>query len=163
MALFGRLRDIHTFKSISKELVNDVISQQCGYYKVVLASTKSNVYGESMKKTFTGPVLLNCLIERSDYTANREESNVDVKRNVSFRFLKDDLRIANVVPEIGDVVMYNELYYQVDNVNENQLILGKDSDYAYSEGLDMFGDSFSIICITHYTSPDSLGITRQRL
>ena len=59
--------------------------------------------------------------------------------------------------------MYNELYYEVDNVNENQFIIGKDNDYAYSQGLENFGSSFSIVLTTHFTSGDKLGITKQRL
>ena len=87
----------------------------------------------------------------------------DSRREVTYNFLKEDLQIANVVPETGDIIMYNELYYEVDNTNENQLILGKDPDYSYSEGLQNFGSSFSIIVYTHLTSPERLGITQQRL
>jgi hypothetical protein len=59
--------------------------------------------------------------------------------------------------------MYNELYYQVDNVNENQLIVGKDNNYSYSDGLENFGSDYSVILTTHYTRGDKLGITQQRL
>jgi hypothetical protein len=163
MAIFGSLRDIDTFKIISKELVNDVISQQIGYYKAVLKDTVSNVYGESLNKSFIGPILLNCLIERGDFTAPVDEFGPDVLRDVTFRFLRDDMIQANVYPEIGDVVMYNELYYQVDNVNENQLIVGKDNNYSYSDGLENFGSDYSVILTTHYTRGDKLGITQQRL
>lgn len=163
MAIFGSLRDIDTFKIISKELVNDVISQQIGYYKAVLKDTVANVYGESLNKTFIGPVLINCLIERGDFTAPVDDFGPDVLRDVTFRFLRDDMVQANVYPEIGDVVMYNELYYQVDNVNENQLIVGKDNNYSYSDGLENFGNDYSIILTTHYTRGDKLGITQQRL
>jgi len=51
----------------------------------------------------------------------------------------------------------------MDNLNQNQLILGKDPNYAYSDGLNAFGSSFSIILTTHYTSGDKLGINQQRL
>jgi hypothetical protein len=163
MAIFGSLRDIDTFKIISKELVNDVISQQIGYYKAVLKDTLSNLYGESLNKSFIGPILLNCLIERGDFTAPVDEFGPDVLRDVTFRFLRDDMIQANVYPEIGDVVMYNELYYQVDNVNENQLIVGKDNNYSYSDGLENFGSDYSVILTTHYTRGDKLGITQQRL
>jgi hypothetical protein len=163
MAIFGRLRDVNTFKKMTRELVEDIISQQVGYYKIVLNNTNINMYGESLNKTFVGPVLLNCLIERENFTAKKDDLGLDYNRPVNFRFFKDHLRDANVVPEAGDVIMYNELYYEVDGVNENQLILGRDNDYAYSEGLENFGTSYSIICITHFTSPDSLGITKQRL
>ncbi len=68
---------------------------------------------------------------------------------------------ANVYPEAGDVVMYNELYYQVDNVNQNQMLVGKDNNYAYSEGLERFGGNISYILTCHYASGDKLGITQQ--
>lgn len=163
MALFGTIRDVTMFKGVATELVHDVITQQIGYYKVLLPNTTPNVYGEALVKEYIGPVLLNCLIERGDYSTNNSDFGPDTRREVGFRFLKDDLIAANVVPEIGDIVMYNELYYETDNVNENQLILGKDPDYTYSEGLQNFGGSFSIILSTHLTSPERLGIEKFRL
>lgn len=163
MALFGSSRDITTFKSISKELVSDIISQQCGYYKIMLADTVSNVYGEAAQKYYIGPVLLDCLIERGDFSFDQGDFGQDVKRPVTFRFLKETIVEANVHPEPGDIIMYNEVYYQADNVNENQLIVGKDSDYSYSSGLENFGASYSVVIQSHYVSPDILGITKQRL
>lgn len=163
MALFGSTRDVTMFTGVAHELVDDVITQQVGYYKVILPTTVPNVYGESLIKDYIGPVLLNCLIVRGDFTSIHEDFGPDSRRDVAFRFLKDTLIQANVVPEIGDVVMYNELYYEVDNVNENQLILGKDPDYSYSTGLQNFGNSFSLIVDAHLTSPERLGITKFRL
>lgn len=163
MAIFGGRRDVNFFKSISRELIEDVISQQVGYYKVRLGDTQTNIYGEALTKYYIGPVLINCLIERNDFTAAETEFGPDYKRDVGFRFLKDHLVDANIVPETGDVVMYNQLYYEIHGVNENQLILGKDPDYSYSEGLENYGSSFSIICLGHFASPDRLGIERQRL
>lgn len=164
MAIFGSSRDVSTFKGIARELLENVISQQVGYYKYMLGDTSKNVYGEATARYYIGPVLINCLIERGEFNAARKESlGPDVNRDATFRFLKDHLVDANIVPEIGDVIMYNELYYEVDNVNQNQLVLGKDPDYAYSDGLNAFGSSFSIILTTHYTSGDKLGINQQRL
>ena len=163
MALFGSSRDVSIFKGIARELLENVISQQVGYYKYMLNDTTVNVYGEGMNRYYIGPILINCLIERGDFSTVTKEQVIDVARPATFRFLKDHLQDANVVPEIGDILMYNELYYEVDNVNQNQLILGKDPNYAYSEGLNEFGSSFSIIVTTHYTSGDKLGITKQRL
>jgi len=160
MAIFGQIGDIATFKLISRELVNDVISQQIGYYKAVLRDTVSNMYGESLNKSYIGPVLLNCLIERGDFTSPVDDFGPDVVREATFRLLRDDMIDANIVPEIGDVVMYNELYYEVDNVNTNQLILGKDNQYAYSEGLENFGNNYSILLICHLTRADKLNITK---
>ena len=160
MAIFGGSRDVDTFKIMSKELINDIITQQIGYYKIVLNDTPANIYGESLSKNYIGPILINCIIERGDFESSIQDQGIDTERNVIFRFLKDSVVDANVVPEIGDVIMYNELYYQVNNVNTNQLIVGKDDNYAYSTGLQNYGNSYSYILTTHYTRGDKLGITQ---
>jgi hypothetical protein len=163
MALFGTRRDIGTFTGISRELLENVVSQTCGYYKVSLTDTEVNVYGEGQEKYFIGPVLINCLIERGDFVFKKEDFGVDVDRPITFRFMKYHLIQANVVPEVGDAILYNESFYQVDGANENQYIVGKDNDYSYQDGLENFGDSYSIIVTTHLTSPDILGIKQNRL
>ena len=163
MAMFGRSRDINLFLSVNNELLHNVISQQIGYYKVILDETKSNLYGESTEKMYLGPILISCLIDRGDFGFTNDDFGPDVNRSVKYRFLKNDLVVANVVPEVGDVIMYNELYYEIDDVNQNQLILGKDNEYAYSDGLENFGSSWSIIVTTHYARPEKLGITKQRI
>jgi hypothetical protein len=163
MALFGSIRDAAMQIGVAQEFVGNVVTQQIGYYKVVLPDTQPNVYGEALVKSYIGPVLINTLIVRGDFTMTTDTFGPDSRREVEFRFLKVDLELANVVPETGDIVMYNELYYEVDNTNQNQFFLGKDPAYAYSEGLDRFGASFSIILFTHLTSPERLGITMQRL
>ena len=163
MALFGTVRDAGMQIGVAHEFVNNVVTQQVGYYKVVLPDTQPNVYGEALVKSYIGPVLLNTLIVRGDFTMVTDSFGPDSRREVQFRFLKVDLEYANIVPETGDIVMYNELYYEVDNTNENQYFLGKDPAYAYSEGLGEFGASISIILFAHLTSPERLGITQQRL
>jgi len=163
MALFGTVRDALMQIGVAHEFVNNIATQQIGYYKVVLPDTQPNVYGEALVKSYIGPVLLNLLIVRGDFTTTIDSFGPDSRRDVEFRFLKVDLEIANVVPETGDVIMYNELYYEVDNTNENQYFLGKDPNYSYSQGLNEFGQSFSIICFTHLTTPERLGITQDRL
>jgi hypothetical protein len=163
LALFGTVRDAAMQIGVAHEFVNNVVTQQIGYYKVVLPDTQPNVYGEALVKSYIGPVLLNCLIERGDFNTTIGDFGPDSIRNVGFRFLKVDLEGANVVPETGDIVMYNEFYYEVDNINENQLFLGKDPAYAYSEGLNNFGASISIVLLSHLTTPERLGITQQRL
>jgi hypothetical protein len=150
MALFGSVRDAVMQIGVASEFVNNVVTQQIGYYKIVLPDTQPNVYGEAFVKQYIGPVLLNCLIVRGDFTTVTDSFG-------------QDLEVANVVPETGDIIMYNELYYEVDNTNENQLFLGKDPAYTYSSGLQNFGASFSIVLNTHMTSPERLGITQQRL
>lgn len=163
MSIFGSFRDVATFKIFTKELVEAVISQEIGYYKIKLGDTQANIYGEGQSKYFIGPILIPCLIERGDFERESSDFGFDTIRAVTFRFFRDHLVEANVVPEVGDVVMYNEGYYEVDNVSENQYILGKNPDYIYSSGATGHGESYSIILNTHYSSPDKLGITKERL
>lgn len=161
--MFGSTRDVATFKIFTKEIVEDIVSQQVGYYKIKLSDTPTNIYGEALTKYFIGPVLIPTLIVRGEYTRQRTDYGPDTMRSIDFRFFKDHLIEADIVPEVGDVVMYNEAYYEVDNLNENQLILGKDPDYSYSTPVENFGQSYSIILTCHYSSPDKLGIAKERL
>lgn len=163
MALYGKSRDIHLFQGLNTELLHKIIEQQVGYYKVKLDDTSANIYGESQNKTFIGPVLIKCLLERGDTTSTTDNFGVDTSRNLTVRFFRKDLVDQNVVPEIGDVVLWNEDYYEVDNVNENQLFVGKDPSYPYSDTVDTFGSSLSIILNCHYTRPEKVGIKEQRL
>ena len=166
MAMFGRQRDVSLIRKLNRELINNIITQQVGYYKYKLDESKDNIYGEAPEKYFIDPVLLNCLITRGDQefadATIGSDFGIDENRNVGFAFLRDDLVDADIVPEVGDVVMYNEGYFEVDTVVGNELFVGKDPDYAYSEGLDQFGYDVSIIVQTHYIPADKLGITKER-
>ena len=169
MALFGRQRDINLFTTIARELVGDVITQQCAFYKYRLDQTTINIYGEAAEdKYFEGPVLFNCLVERGDEQYPESDMGVDFQWSVVFKFLRDDLVEAQTVPEVGDIILYNEGYYEVDNTNANQYLFGKNPDYPNSvnplnPGLEQFGANFSIVCKTHYVPGDKLGINKQRL
>jgi hypothetical protein len=178
MSLFGANRDISLFRHINRELLNDIIEQKVGYYKIVLDRSIPNMYGESLKKTYNDPVLINCLIERGDTAPLTNEFGMDITRNIKCRFLRDDLTgtdlstelgadgrgfTYNIVPEVGDVVMWNNDYYEVNNVNENQLVVGKDPSYSYSSNTNDFGSSWSIIVECFYVRPEKLGITQERL
>lgn len=165
MAYFGRSRDIDMFSNINNELLGQVIEQKVGYYQVVLDETPSNIYGENLNKTFRGPVLINCLLERGNTDSNADDFGVDTTRPLTVRFFRPHLITANVVPNIGDIILWNEDYYEIDNVNENQLVVGKDPDYAYSnaDGLPDTGTSLSIIVTCHYTHPERVGLRDDRL
>ena len=161
--MFGSVRDVATMKIFTKEIVEDIVSQEIGYYKIMLSDTPANVYGEAVNKYFIGPVLIPCLLVRGEFDTVRDDYGPNTERDIEFRFFKDHLIEANIVPEVGDVIMYDEAYYEINNTNENQQILGKDPDYVYSDGTAGFGQSYSIIITGHYTSPDKLGITKERL
>ena len=145
MALFGGSRDISLFNTINKELINDIIQTEVGYYKFALEKTASNVYGESMGKMYYEPVRIACLIDRDDPVWSSDDFGSDVDQTVGFNFLKQELKDINLVPEIGDILLFRNNFYEIDTRVENQLILGRDPDYALATETTDFGDSFSII------------------
>ena len=178
MALYGANRDVSLFRHINRELINNIIEQKVGYYKIILDRTLPNLYGESSQKSFYDPVLINCLIERGDTAPLTNEFGMDITRNMKFRFLRDDLAgidlcvdqnadgrgfTHGVVPEVGDVILWNNDYYEVNNANENQLVVGKDPLYSYSSNTDGYGSSWSIILECFYIRPEKLGLSQERL
>lgn len=162
MALFGRQRDVLLINSINRELLPNIITQQVGYYKITLGATATNMYGEAIDKHISDPVLLNCLISRGDQTWSSNEFGPDTNRTAEFAFFRQDLVDINLVPEVGDVIFWYENYYEVDGVVDNQYFVGKIPEYAYSEGLENYGSSISIVCSTHLIPADKLGITKER-
>ena len=163
MALFGGSRDISLFRHINKELINNIIQQSVGYYKINLDKTTSNLYGESLTKSYNNPVLVNCLIERTAQEWSETEFGTDITRIITVRFLRDILVDIQLVPEIGDVVLWQEDYYEIDGIVENQFVVGKDPSYSYSEDTNDFGSSISIITTAKFIRPEKLGITKERL
>ena len=162
MALFGGSRDISLFNTVSKELINDIIQSEVGYYKFALEKTTSNVYGESVGKMYYEPVRIACLIQREDQAWSSDDFGSDVDQSIGFRFLKQELRDINLVPEIGDILLFRNNFYEVDSKIENQLILGKDPDYAISTGTLDFGNSHSIIIKTHLSRVEKLNLVPLR-
>jgi|TARA_B110000908_G_scaffold43414_1_gene52836 hypothetical protein len=160
--LFGSNRDFNLFVSVNRELINDIIEQEILFYKVSIADTSVNIYGEASEKTYLTPVKLNCMITRGDQVVSVDELGPDLGREASFAFLQPDLLDIQLMPEVGDIVMWHEDYYEVDTVKENSLLLGKDSKYNIDRG-ETHGASMSIIVDCHLTRADKTGIARQRL
>ena len=158
MALFGKSRDICLFNNLNKELINDIIQSEVGYYKFALERTTANVYGESQGKVYYEPVRIAGLIARDDQKWSATNFGPDVNQQNTFRFLKHELETINLVPEVGDIILYRNNFYEVDGKIENQLIVGKDPDYAISTGTTDFGSSFSIIVSANLSGIERLNL-----
>ena len=158
MALFGGSRDISLFHNLSKELINDIIQTEIGYYKFVLEKTVANVYGESEGKMYYEPVRIACLIDRNDQEWSSDDFGMDVDQIVDFGFLKKQLKDINLVPQVGDILLFRNNFYEVDGTIENQILYGKDPDYAISTGTTDFGNSHSIVVSTHMSKIEKLNL-----
>ena len=158
MALFGGSRDISLFHNLNKELINDIIQTEVAYYKFALEQTKVNVYGEAPGKNFFEPLKIACLINKEDQAWSSDQFGSDVNQAINFRFLKEELRNINLIPEVGDLLLFKNNFYEVDSRVENQFFMGRDPDYAISEETVDFGDSFSIILNTHISRVEKLNL-----
>lgn len=167
-ALFGRQRDISLFRHLNRELLHNIITQQVAFYKVNIEKTKANIYGEAKEgRFFSEPTLFNCLIKRGDPHFEDTDLNKNFNRTNTFYFLKDDLIDNNVYPELGDVIFYYGDYYGIEQINDNQLTVGKDPTHNYATNplnpaLEEFGWSVSIGCVASYIPADKLGISKER-
>jgi hypothetical protein len=195
MALFGQARDISMFRYVNRELMGNIISQQAAFYKLRLNQTNFNMYGEAAEqKYYDGPILLYTLIDLPDQEFPTDDLGISFSWKPTFKFLRDDLLDklkdynedtiygANLVPQVGDIILYETSYYEVINTNAAQYFVGKDPDYPnspqpsnppgatyplpsplWNPGLDEFGYNVSIICQTAYIPADKVGITFERM
>jgi len=161
MSLFGSKKDFGLLTKMNRELLQDIIEQEIAFYKLSINETHANIYGESSEKTFYDPIVMQCLITRGDQVYTTDDFGPDVARELNFAFLRDDFVDLGLVPEIGDIIMLAEDYYEIDSIVENEYFFGKDPDYNYARS-DKYGKSISIRCSAHLTRADKLGITRTR-
>ena len=162
MALFGGSRDISLFHNLNKELINDIIQTEVAYYKFALEQTKANVYGEAPGKNYFEPLKVACLIDRQDQSWSSDNFGSDINQTVNFKFLKESLQEINLLPEVGDILLFRNNFYEVDSRVENQLVLGRDPDYSIATETTDFGKSFSIIINTHISRVEKLNLVPLR-
>ena len=163
--MFGGSRDVSLIRKLNRELLGNIITQQASFYKYKLQETKVNLYGEAAGvKYYDGPFLFNCLINRADQSYPVSELGVNYQVGITFSFFRDDLVDASIVPEVGDIILYQDAYYGVQSTVINQYFVGKNPDYPnnvnpLNPGLEEFGSNISIICDTYYIPADKVAIS----
>ena len=149
MALFGGQRDAKFLAAINSELLNAVIDTELEFYKLVVESSNSNIYGESESKSYYDSILIPCLITKDDKSANMDDYGHTYTRSSKFAISRDILVKADFYPEVGDIVFWDNEYFEVDNVDANQYFAGKNPD-TWPNG-DSHGYSVSIVIDAHAT------------
>lgn len=140
MPRFVSQKDFNFFQHINREIIVDVVDVDVILYKIALETTTVNLYGEATEKARYTPVELKALV-KYDKTEPDTKSGfgVDAIQTVQFRFVRALLREVDVYPEVGDIIGYNGVFYEVDNTNDVQLVAGQ----PYN--------THSIICSAHLT------------
>lgn len=144
MARFALSRDIKFFESVARELVDVVVETSVVLYKLIVEDSKTNLYGESLNKTYYQGVECTALIERESSISEYEGFGPDKSQLVEFRFNRFTLEDRNFYPEVGDIIFHNNAYFEIDNVREDQLIGGQ------------VDNKWSIICSTFMSRRSTL-------
>jgi hypothetical protein len=132
MPRFVSQKDFNFFQHINRELVSDVVDVDVILYKIALETTAVNLYGEAT--------------EKARYTGVELKSLVRYPKNIEFRFVRALLEQVKTYPEAGDIIFYDEAYYEIDNVNDTQLVAGQ-PQYTTS-----------ILCNAHLTRRSNIQI-----
>ena len=186
MALFGGDRDVALIRTVNRELLNSIVDTTIDIFKISLYDTKANLYGEAINKIYKPGVRVASLITHEDQTWASDEFGSDVTQTATFAFLKYELEtVADVVLEVGDVIAWDEKYWEIDGVTENQYFMGKNDstttakedktigdmvvgDPEYGTPLqiggyqEVFGSSLSIIVNAHQSRRSKLKIEQIR-
>lgn len=153
MSTLGRYfspRDIRLQYSINRELLKDIVQCVIIIYKISADLANINLYGEDDTKTYYPGVQLVTLIDHPDTSTENEDFGPDKIKQMQFRFQEDICKEANLYPEIGDHVEWDNSYYEIHNVIQEQHLGGQTSK------------SWSIICDAHLSRNSKLNIIQRQ-
>ena len=154
MKRFMSPRDAVFFQSINEELINKIVETEITLFKVVIRdSDAGDIYGESPNKKYYTGIMLNCLINRGPQESRQSDFGQNVNQNISCAINRYQLEQKDVYPENGDIIEWNEFYYEVDNIEENQYIAGR-QDEIYN---------WSFVCTGHLTNISYVNIEERKL
>lgn len=168
--MFTGVRDWSLMRNFNREVMGNIITQQCAIYQFKLEETKVNIYGEAAEeKYYDGPFLFNVLMDRGDQDFSLNNEGVQFDQSINFYFLRDDLVEKDVVPRVGDIILFEEGYYGVQSTIANQYWGGKNPQYPNNDSdgtpnplnpdLDQFGNVVSILVSTYYIPADKVAIS----
>ena len=119
-------KEINLINDMNEELIDEIVGQSVDVYKVNIENTEENVYGESTTKYYDVGFRVNCLLLYNEPEVVQDDFGPDLNGNIEMYFQRENLSSGslNIYPEIGDIVDWNEQYWEINSVVEPQLIAG---------------------------------------
>ena len=119
-------KEIDVIDSMNEELIDEIVGQSVDIYKVSIDNTDENVYGESTTKYYEVGFRVNCLILFNEPEVIQDEFGADVNSSIEMYFQRNNLSSGslNFYPETGDIVDWNDHYWEINGTTEPQLIAG---------------------------------------
>ena len=111
---------------MNEELIDEILGQSVDIYKVSIENTDENIYGESTTKYYEVGFRVNCMVMFNEPEVTNEEWGADLNANIEMYFQRNNLASGslNFYPEVGDVVDWNQFYWEINGVTEPQMIAG---------------------------------------
>ena len=163
--MFTTARDMSLVRKLNRELMGNIITQQCSVYQFKLEETKVNLYGEAdAEKFYDGPFIFNVLINRTNEQYAENIEGVQFGQPIEFYFFRDDIKDADILIRVGDIILYQESYYGVQSTVANQYWGGKNPSYPnninpLNPGLENYGNNLSVLVSTYYIPADKVAIS----
>ena len=119
-------KEFDLINQMNEELIDEIVGQSVDIYKVNIEKTDSNLYGESTAKYYDIGFRVNCLIEYAEPTIEQDEFGSDLNSNITMFFQRENLSSGslNFYPENGDIVDWNDFYWEINGTTEPQLFAG---------------------------------------
>ena len=156
MALFGGMRDAKFLAAINSELINAIIDTEIEFFKLQLEQSATNIYGESERKAYYDSVLIPCIITKDEKSSAMDDYGHTYTRTSKFAISRDLLERVSLYPQPGDIIFWDNEYFEIDNVDANQYFTGKNPE-TWPNG-SSHGYSVSIVCDAHATRQTPQGI-----
>jgi len=100
------------------------------------------------------------LVTKDDKSNAMDDYGHTYTRTAKFGITRDILERADFYPEVGDIILWDNEYYEIDGVVKSQYFVGKNPD-TWPNG-DQHGYSVSVICDAHVTRQTSFNIKNLR-
>ena len=119
-------KEFDLINSMNEELIDEIIGQSVDIYKVNIDNTEENMYGESTTKYYDIGFRVNCLIQFNEPEVIQEDWGADVRGTIEMYFQRENLSSGslNFYPEVGDIVDWNDYYWEINGTTEPQLFAG---------------------------------------
>ena len=119
-------KEFDLINQMNEELIDEIVGQSVDIYKVDIDRTDENVYGESTTKYYNVGFRVNCLILYNEPEIIQDEFGADLNSSIEMYFQRENLASGslNFYPEAGDIVDWNDYYWEINGTTEPQLFAG---------------------------------------
>lgn len=135
----------------NEEFVEDVVEVLVRFYKMDVDRTKTTFRGETgpAGKEYNRVIELHSLVVPQDQQTDDSDYTYDVDRAAEFGFQRERLKEKEFYPQRGDLIEWDEEFFEIENVVDNELLGTK---YFYRH---------SIVCDTHRVRVSNTDLVKQ--